>query len=94
MNDSPRPSGELHRGPLLVLVGTVFVLLFAASLATGTAMAGGEHFPSPFQPSDRSVAYFAVHPAAVRGGAFLQFGAAIPVGIFTATAVSRLRFHG
>src|SRR6185295_1409003 len=28
-----------------------------------------------------------------RFGAFLQFGASIPLGLFTATIVSRLQFH-
>lgn len=83
-----------HRGPSLVAVGTVFAVLFIASLVAGTAMAGGVHFPSPFQPAAVSLAYFAEHPDAVRLSAFLQFGAAIPLGIFTATAVSRLRFLG
>jgi hypothetical protein len=31
---------------------------------------------------------------AARVGAFLQFGSAIPLGIFTATAVSRIQFLG
>jgi hypothetical protein len=38
--------------------------------------------------------YFAARSSAVLLCAALQFGASIPLGIFTATAVSRLRFLG
>ncbi len=83
-----------HRGPSLVAVGSVFASLFIASLAVGTAMAGGEHFPSPFAPETATAAYFAQHAQAVAAAAFLQFGAAIPLGIYTATVASRLQFLG
>lgn len=81
-----------HRGPPLAAVGTVFVALFLASLVLGTVLAGGEHFPSPFAPG--AVTWFARHRTAVLVGAFLQFGAAIPLGIYTATLASRLQFFG
>lgn len=83
-----------HRGPSLVAVGSVFAALFIASLAVGTAMAAGEHFPSPFAPEAATAAYFAQHAQAVAAAAFLQFGAAIPLGIYTATVASRLQFLG
>jgi hypothetical protein len=83
-----------HRGPSLVAVATTFAALFLASLILGTLLAGGEHFPSPFGPEGQSSAYFSQHAKAVAIGAFLQFGAAIPLGIYTATAVSRLQFFG
>jgi hypothetical protein len=83
-----------HLGPSLATVGIVFVVLFVASLVVSTAMAGGAHFPSPFDPESLSARYFVGHASAVRVGAFLQFCATIPLGIFTATAVSRLRFLG
>jgi hypothetical protein len=67
--------------------------LFAASLVA-TNVLSGSHFPSPFQPAEESLAYFREHGKAVGLGAFLQFGAAIPLGIFTATVASRLRFLG
>jgi hypothetical protein len=78
----------------LLAVAIVFTTLFVGSLIISTAMAGGVHFPSPFQPEALSAAYFSQHADAVRVGAFLEFGSAIPLGIFTATAVSRLRFLG
>jgi hypothetical protein len=83
---------EQHRGPSLTAVAGVFVALFAASLIASAALTG-THFPSPFEPA-AAAAYFSDHPDAVRWCAFLQFGAAIPLAIFSATASSRLRFLG
>jgi hypothetical protein len=81
-----------HRGPSLLAVALVFVSLFVGSLLTTAAMTGGSHFPSPFEPM--AAAFFTDHADAVRVSAFLQFGGAIPLAIFTATATSRLRFLG
>jgi len=81
-----------HRGPSLLALGIVFVLLFLASLLLATLLAGGEHLPSPFAPG--AVEWFSRHRAAVLAGAFLQFGASVPLGIYTATIVSRMQFFG
>lgn len=82
-----------HRGPHLGTVSIVYTSLFLASLVI-TGIMTGSHIPSPFQAPDASQSFFSQNPNAVRIGAFLQFGAAIPLGIFTATAVSRLQFLG
>jgi hypothetical protein len=84
----------LHRGPSLVIVAVVYVALFTASLIVSTAMAGGRLFPSPFGPADDAVRYFGEHADAVVLGAFLQLGAAIPLGVFAASASSRVQFRG
>src|SRR6266404_2472221 len=81
-----------HRGPSLLAVGIVFVLLFLASLVVVTVLAGGGHFPSPFAPG--AAQWFARNRTAVLAGAFLQFGASVPLGIYTATIVSRMQFFG
>jgi hypothetical protein len=81
-----------HPSPPLGMLAGVFVALFLASLVVGTALAGGAHFPSPFAPGVE--AYFARYPGAVALAALLQFAAAIPLGLFTATVVSRLQFLG
>jgi hypothetical protein len=86
------PTDVRHRGPSLLAVAIVFALLFVASIAGSMVMAGGDHYPSPYQAEALSTIYFTEHAKAVRLNAFLQFGAAVPLGIFTATAVSRLRF--
>lgn len=82
-----------HAGPPLLLPGAVFTGLFVASLAAGAILSGGAPYPMPFGTVDGS-RYFVDYAGAVRVVAFLQFGAAVPLGIFTATLVSRLRFLG
>ena len=82
-----------HAGPPLLLPGGVFVALCIASFASLATMTGFAAYPTPFDPTDGS-RYFAEHASAVRIAAFLQFGAAMPLGLFTATLASRLRFLG
>lgn len=50
------------------------------------------HEKAPFDAG--SVIWFPQHDGATRLFAFLQLGAAVTLGIFVATAVSRLRFLG
>jgi hypothetical protein len=83
-----------HRGPSLVIVAVVYVVLFVGSVVLPTAMSGGQHFPSPFGPPGVSARYFEEHAGAVRLAAFLQLGSAIPLGVFAASASSRLQFLG
>jgi len=83
-----------HASPNLGAVATVFTVLKVSSILVVSDLAAAQHFPSPLQPAREIVAYFAAHPSAVLICAFLQFGAAIPLGIFTAAMVSRLRFLG
>jgi len=83
-----------HRGPNLAALSVVYTILFLASLVVTAIMTKGAHFPSPFIAPDLAQGFFATNGNAVRIAAFLQFGAAIPLGIFTATVVSRLQFLG
>src|SRR6266851_4720446 len=76
------PSGASHRGPSLLGVGIVYTVLFLASLVAPTLLAGGAHFPSPFGSQALARTFFGEHAAAV------------PLGIYTATVTSRLRFLG
>jgi hypothetical protein len=82
-----------HPSPPLPLLAGVHLALFVAGLAVTTALAGGEVFPSPFDP-ERAADYFASHASAVRTGSFFLFGSAVPLGLFAATATSRLSFFG
>jgi hypothetical protein len=95
------PSSELstprrvhHQGPPLGIVATVFVLLFLAGLYPVTAFGGKPFFPGPGESPEVIAAFFLARPSAVLLCAALQFGAAIPLGILTATVVSQLRFLG
>lgn len=83
-----------HRGPNLGALSVVYTVLFVASLIQTAIMTKGGHIPSPFIGPDLVQEFFARHGDAVRIAAFLQFGASVPLGIFTATVVSRLQFLG
>lgn len=104
MNETDQHYRE-HRGPspgivaivyaFLFIVGLCFVVSFRAPehlAASGTAVR--PYFPGPWESAETIATYFQTHPRAVLWCAFLQFGAAIPLGIFTATMVSRLQFLG
>jgi hypothetical protein len=75
-------------------VAVVFMVLFIAGLVPVTLLVGPTHFPAPTASTADIVAYFRSEPAKVRLCGFLQFASAIPLGIFTASMVSRLRFLG
>jgi hypothetical protein len=70
----------------------VFVAIFLAGLYPVTMYGGSPSFPRPDEPLRTIVAFFEARSSAVLLCAALHFGAAIPLGIFTATVVSRLRF--
>jgi hypothetical protein len=70
-----------------------FTGLFLASQVIIGMMTVGT-FPNPYDAPATAQTYFGSNADILRVVAFLQFGAAIPLGIFTATAVSRLRFLG
>src|SRR5882757_6036624 len=83
-----------HAGPHLGILAILYTLLFNAGLYCVISFTGGPHFPGPWESNETLAAYFQGHATSVRWAAFLQFGAAIPLGIFTATVVSRLHFLG
>lgn len=91
---STHPQPSRHPGPPLWLPASMYAILFLAGLYPVTVFGGQPHFPGPWEPPEVIDAFFQARPTAVRICAFLQFGAAIPLGIFAASAVSRLQFLG
>jgi hypothetical protein len=84
-----------HRGPNLGLLAIIFTVLFNAGLYFVISFsATTPHFPGPWESAQTITAYFPGHPQDVLMCAVLQFGSAIPLGIVTATVVSRLQFLG
>jgi hypothetical protein len=83
-----------HAGPPLWLVAMMYTVLFLAGLYPVTVFGGPPYFPGPWESPDTIAAFFQARPTAVRFCALLQFGAAIPLGIFAASTVSRLQFLG
>jgi len=80
------------RGPSLVLLGIVHILLFVANLVAAAVLRHGAPYVTPFATGEAISHFFAQNPRAVQIGSFLLFGSAVPFGIFAATVVSRLRF--
>jgi len=77
-----------------VALAVVHVLLFVASIVFGNLLRHGEAFVNPYGPAEAARNFFANNPRALRVSAFFFFGSAIPLGLFTATIVDRLRFLG
>jgi hypothetical protein len=71
----------------------VYLLLFAANMIAA-ALRPGPAFVTPFTNPEISRAFFAANPSALKVTACFFFGSAVPLGIYTATVVSRLRFLG
>lgn len=88
-----------HAGPHPGLLAIVHTVLFIAGLCAVSGFgipfgAKPPFFPGPWEPASTVVGYFQTHATAVRICFFLQFGSLIPLGLYTATVVSRLRFLG
>jgi hypothetical protein len=94
MTTIERTPRQAQAGPPLGILAVVFTALFLAGIVVSTVMAGGDTFPSPFGSSAGILAYFHDHHDAVQVGAFLQFGASVPMAIYAATASARLRNLG
>ncbi len=90
---TPAP-GARHPSPPLAVLAAVHAALFVGGLIVVAAASGGGRLPSPFGTGEAGIDFVSRHPLAVRWGALLQFGSAIPLGLFAASASSRLRFLG
>jgi hypothetical protein len=92
---TPALAHHKHRGPHLGALAIVFTLLFNAGLYFVISFSADRpRFPGPWESAGTIATYFQGHPSAVLMCAFFQFGAALPLGIYTATIVSRLHFLG
>ncbi|GAA4257713.1 DUF4386 domain-containing protein [Dactylosporangium darangshiense] len=85
---------QAQGGPHLGALGIVFAALFVGGVVIATIVAGGKPYPSPFVDGAEIIAYFRDHRLAVQIGGALQFGAAIPLAIYSATASARLHQLG
>jgi hypothetical protein len=85
---------QRHPSPNLGILALIFAALKLASIGVVSIVTGNPAFPSPQQPPTEIVSYFQTYGAWVLWCAFLQFGAAIPLGSFAVCTVSRLRVPG
>src|SRR5260370_20313365 len=82
------------RGPSLILLATVHILVLVAGLVSAATLRHGAPYVTPFAPAEELRSFIAQSPTAVRVSNFFLFGSAVPFGIFAVTTVSRLRFMG
>jgi hypothetical protein len=94
VNDYTMKPTPQFRGPSLILLAIVHIVIFVSNLVVAAALRHGAPYVNPFAPAGVVSAFFVQNPAAVRIGNFLLFGSAVPFGIFAVTLVSRLRFLG
>ena len=85
---------QRYQGPPLALLAILYTVLFNAGLYPVMAMAGKQYWPGPWEPPSVIVPYFQTHHAQVLACLFLQFGAIICLGLFSAVATGQLRFLG
>lgn len=86
------PPQVRHQGPPLGMLAVVWTVLFCAGLAA--VIGGSPRFPRPEEPASAVTAFFLARTNAVIVCSWLQFGAAMVLGIFTASAVNQMRFLG
>ena len=83
------PTSIQHAGPPLLMLTLIYV---------GFMVAGGSRlsaaFAIPHDSPEKAVAYLAQHGWSIQLGSFFELASAIPLGIFMATTISRLRFLG
>jgi hypothetical protein len=77
-----------------MLAALSYTVLVLAGIAGGILLSPRAAFPMPYQPVQTAITYVAAYPRGIRVGSFFQLASAIPLGVFIATVVSRLRFLG
>jgi hypothetical protein len=83
------------RSPHLGILAVIFAVLFIYGLSYVINFNPGmPHFPNPYDPPASVTAYFREHPHDVLMCMFFQFVSAIPLGIFTVTVWTRLKWLG
>jgi hypothetical protein len=83
------------RGPHLGILAVIFAALFIFGLSYVISfIPGAPHYPNPYDPAAAITAYFREHPHDALMCTFFQFLSAIPLGIFTVTVWTRLRWLG
>jgi hypothetical protein len=91
---SATPSVAVHQGPHPGMLAILYTILFCAGLYPVTALYKQPYWPGPWEPASAIVSFFQNQGSRVVLCLFLQLGAMICLGLFTAAVVSRLHFLG
>ncbi|WP_181034219.1 hypothetical protein [Arthrobacter sp. GMC3] len=86
---SPAAGRRKAGGPHPGILAAVSLGLFLLSLVLGAAMTGGQVFVSPFAKAADVARFYQENASAIRVTGMLQFGSAVPLGIFAATVYAR-----
>jgi hypothetical protein len=86
------PETRPFAGPSLLWLAIVHVLLFVATGVAGTLLGHGMPVANPYGSGTAAREYFANNPLALRVSAFFFLGSSVPLGIYAATVVARLRY--
>ncbi len=77
-------------GPHLGILAIVSTALVVVGLIVSAALTGGQTFISPFAGAQAVSAYAQENWLSIRVTSMIQFGSAVPLGIYAATAYARL----
>lgn len=95
MNTQSAPvSVAIHRGPHPGMLAGLYTVLFCAGLYPVTQFYRMPYWPGPWEPASTIIPFFQQQGARVGLCLFLQLGAMVCLGLFTAAVVSRLHFLG
>jgi hypothetical protein len=83
-----------HPSPPLWLLALLYTILFNAGLFPVTMFGGLPYWPGPWESPAVITHFFQTQQSRVLACIFLQTGANVCLGLFTAVVVSRLRFLG
>ena len=83
-----------HPSPPLWLLALLYTVLFNAGLFPVTMFGGLPYWPGPWESPAVITHFFQTQQSRVLMCIFLQTGATVCLGLFTAVVVSRLRFLG
>jgi hypothetical protein len=83
------PGRTRSGGPHPGILAAVSLGIFLLSLVLAAAMTGGQVFVSPFAPAAQIARFYQDNAASARIAGMLQFGSAVPLGIFAATVYAR-----
>jgi len=85
---------QKHPGPPLWLPASLYTVLFIAGLIPVTTAGGLPYWPGPWELASVITYFFQTQSSRVLACIFLQTGATVCLGLFTAVVVSRLNFLG